>query len=474
VFYIQVASVNHYVAKMEGLEKAVAEATAHKDKAKQPKLLEAANTKLESNLAKKSVEEEKLAHVTKQLESMFLRTEHQAGEAAAKAAAAAQAIKVELAKHVGHSAAEIAAHKLVSGGGGGSMRASVGGGRGGIRTRRRGKSSANLYAGSSGGSNYDPNGPSRKALLREGKGANGLPLKLAELRFEQAVTLQASCRRLLVAKKYRRQKASAVQIQALRRQFSAARWYFYVRLWLVKHQAMVRRWRVRYQVAKWHKCARLVQRAWQGKRVKDKFKHSIGLVLKVQKVGRGHMARQLRRKQQKAATKLQSGARQKMACLRANRRLNAVVKLQSSGRRQLAKQQRAREHRAATKLQSIARGRTAASSRSRNFRKVITVQSLARRWRAWQLLAKWHGRAAAIQAVWHGRVAKLQLADAKMAASRIAARARGLYVRQGPATRAVTVVGKLLRCPCATNTSFRSLPCTLSIFKQALSCVTLT
>jgi len=440
-----VASVNHYVAKMEGLEKAVAEATTHKDKAKQPKLLEAANAKLESNLAKKSVEEEKLSHVTKQLESMFLRTEHQVGLAAAEAAAAAQAIKVELAKHVGHSAAEIAAHKLVSGGGGGSMRASVNGGRG-IRTRRRGKSSANLYAGSSSGPNYDPKGPSRKALLREGKGANGLPLKLAELRFEQAVTLQASCRRLLVAKKYRRQKASAVKIQALRRQFSTSRWYFYVRLWVVKHQTMVRRWRVRCMVASWHKSARLVQRAWQGKRVKDKFKHSIGLVLKVQKVGRGHMARQRLRRQQTAATKLQSGARQKMACLRANHRLSAVVKLQSSGRRQLVKKQVAQQHRAATKLQSLARGRAATSSHARNFQQVVTLQSLVRRWRAWQLLAKWHRRAAAIQAVWHGRVAKLHLAKAKRAASRIAARARGFYVRQGPATRAVTVVCNLLYC----------------------------
>jgi hypothetical protein len=438
---LKVASVNHYVAKMEGLEKAVTEASAHKDKAKQPKLLEAATAKLESNLAKKSAEEEKLAHVTKQLVSSFHRTEEQVLGAAADAAAAAHAIKLELAKHVGLSAKEIAAHTLVAGGG---QRASVGGR--GVRTRRRGKSSAGSGNGSSSSSGggytatYDPSGPSRKALLRHGKGADGLPLKLAELRFEQAVTLQAACRRLLAVERYRGQRAAVVRLQALRRGFNGARWYFYATLWVRQQQALARRAAVRRRVAAWHRAAQRVQRAWQGKRVKDKFKHAIEQVLKLQSVGRGHAARQRLRQRHQAAARLQSGLRRKLARTRCKRRQRAGLTLQSSARRWLVRRQQAQQRRAATRLQAWARQRAAAGRYFGARARVATVQSLARRWRARKLVAAWHAAAAALQAAWCGRVAKGQLRAAKQAASRIAARARGAYVRQGAAARAVTVV----------------------------------
>jgi hypothetical protein len=133
-----VAGVNHYQAKMKGLDETIEESRKAKDKAKGAKAAEAAQSKLDSNKVKYDAEVEKLKHLTHQLTSSFHQIEATCVVDASAASAAAVAIKVELARFVGASAKDIQAHRLVSGGGGGG-RESISGGGGARRARKRGK-----------------------------------------------------------------------------------------------------------------------------------------------------------------------------------------------------------------------------------------------------------------------------------------------------------------------------------------------
>ena len=431
-----VASVNHYAAKNKGLEEQIEEGKKAKDKAKGAKAAEAAAAKLESNRAKYDAEVEKLKHLTHQLTSSFHQIEATVVVDAAGAAASASAIKAELARHVGSSAKEIVAHLLVSGDGGGG-RGSIGGGR---RARRRGKATGN--EGGGGGrkaSTYDPNGPSRKALLRSGLGANGKPLKLAELRYEQAVTLQAACRRLVRRVKYRRMRRAAVRIQALRRGFSAFRKFYYIVVWVKRHQGLARGRAVRREVTRMQRAAVLVQRAYGGFRIKAKFKHAVHQVIKLQSIGRGHVARGRKRVMAGAATRVEKCFRARLGRARAAARRAAVLRLQAAARRKRVYAGLASQRAAASSIQALVRRRAAKARYGSDRKSVQVLQGFGRIVLAKRRLQRLHVGARGFQATWRGLCARRLLEAARASAAKVQALARGVLLRHGAASRVVLV-----------------------------------
>jgi hypothetical protein len=315
------ASVNHYRSKMKEIEKSIEDAKKSKDKVKGAKLAETQQKKLESNQAKHDAESEKLGTLTSQLIASFHSTETKCFHIGGTIVSTSQHAKVELSKFIANGASIIDTHNLVAGAGGGRESTSRGPNN---RSRRRGRSNASPMK-----KTYDPKKPSRKTLLKSGLGENGLPLKLAELRYEQAVTLQADLRRLMAVMKFHKTLKCIVKLQTWRRAFCAYRWYYYTRhMWIPKHQAIVRGGAVRRDLKRKTKVVIKLQRLWGGYRIKQKFKNSVAQVIKIQSVVRGHIVRARVRRWNRAALVIGSSIRMKKGKMLAKDRLKKVYRIQ--------------------------------------------------------------------------------------------------------------------------------------------------
>ena len=173
-----VASVNHYRAKVDDLEKSLEKARLERAE-KGDKPVEAAERKLEGNRTKHHTETEKLRSLTAQLVASMESIEARCVQAAAETTAAAIQIKGRLFQFIA-VAAEIDTEGV--------------------------------------GSNPPPR-PSaaerkvprwkRRELLRQGLGADEQPLPLAWLRFHQAAAVQAYARRYLTVKRTAKARAEA-------------------------------------------------------------------------------------------------------------------------------------------------------------------------------------------------------------------------------------------------------------------------
>lgn len=279
---------------------------------------------------------------------------------------------------------------------------------------------------------YDPSKPSRKMLLKSGLGLNGLPLKLAELRYEQAVTLQAIIRRLMYRNKYIFKQKCLIKLQTWRRGFIKYRWYYYTRYqWIPKNQAIMRGFIVRKNLKYKIKRVIKIQRLWGGYRIKQKFKSSVAQVVKIQSVGRSHIVRAKVRKWNKCCLLIGSIIRMKKGKIVANRRLLKVYKIQGAARRWLIRLMLKRWHKACVKLQALVRGKQATSKTGNDLAQILKIQSCARKFLANNLILRMHAGASAMQAAYFGLKARMGLLKAKISCSVLQALVRGVLLRHG-------------------------------------------
>jgi len=178
-----VANVNHYLEKVEGLEKAVADAKKKLDST--DKGVVAAIDKLKANEVKLNSEQEKLKRLSQQLTSSFRSTEDSCAIAAVDSANAAKEIKGYLCEQIAAEALLIMPKPLFLG------------------ARRSDKGRKKPYC------------KEKFKLLRQGLDIDQSPLKLNDLRYEQATAVQAYTRRFIAAKRVRRQ---AKEMKRLKRE----------------------------------------------------------------------------------------------------------------------------------------------------------------------------------------------------------------------------------------------------------------